>query len=419
MTPLALAALATAITACGAKTGLETPDVEVVDVVDATDVQMPEPDICLEPQPDAGFYRVNLQTNAQVAVADVLFVIDRTGSMDQEIDNVRQGLRTVIVPGLIHSIPDLNLGLVTYADFPIDPYGAPEDRPFSLERSMSSQFTALQGAIANVQANGGGDNPEAMVEALYQVATGEGLQPYIPAAGACPTLGVGYACFRPRAQPVIVVIADAPMHNGPVSAGDSHPYDRTSFAPFSPPHTYADMISRLTTTLRPRVIGINSGLEPFSGRRDLEQLARDTGTLGSNGAPLVFDIGPDGSGLSEQVVSAIQRLTAEVRLNTVSARAVDDGSGGALLVRGVRPVSATPMSQIDHLDDTTFYNVVPGTRLDFELLLDQNLIVPGPTERRFVVRIEFLADGRPTLGTRDVVIVIPARGQMCDRDGGT
>jgi hypothetical protein len=117
--------------------------------------------------------------------------------------------------------------------------------------------------------------------------------------------------------------------------------------------------------------------------------------------------------LSEQVVSAIERLTAEVRLNTVSAHAVDDGSGGALLVRGVRPVAATPMSQIDRMDDTTFYNVVPGTRLDFELLLDQNLIVPGDTERRFVVHIEFLADGRPTLGTRDVEIVIPARGQQC------
>ncbi len=410
---LALVGLAASLAACGSKTGLETPDVEQPDVVDATDVHVPDPRICLQPNPDGGLYHVNLQTNAQVAVADVLFVIDRTGSMDQEIDNVRQGLRTVIVPGLIRAIPDLHLGLVTYADFPVDPYGSPDDRPFTLERALSGEFTALQGAIGNVRANGGGDNPESMVESLYQIATGEGLAPYVQAAGGCASVGLGYACFRPRAQPVIVLIADAPSHNGAVGLGDNHAYDRTSFAPFQPPHTYEQMITQLTSTLHPRVIGINSGLDPFSGRRDLEQLARDTGTLGSNGSPLVFDIGPDGSGLSEQVVSAIQRLTAEVRLGSVSARAVDDGSGGALLVRGVRPVSATPMGQIDRFDDTTFYNVLPGTQLQFELDLDPNLIVPGPRERTFTVHIEFLADGRPTLGTRDVVIVIPARGEMC------
>lgn len=413
LSALALAAASASLgVACGAKTGLDTPDVPI-DVVDATDAPPPPERICLDPRPDAGLFQVNLQTNAQVAVADVLFVIDRTGSMDQEIDNIRQGLRTIIVPGLIRAIPDLHLGLVTYGDFPVDPYGAPDDHPFTLERALSAQFTALQGAIGNVNANGGGDNPEALVEALYQVATGEGLQPYIPASGGCPSIGVGYACFRTRAQPIILVVTDAPMHNGPITSNDNHPYDRTSFAPYPTPHTYSQMVTALTSQLRPRVIGINSGLEPFSGRSDLQQLARDTGTLGANGAPLVFDIGPDGSGLSEQVVAAIGRLTAEVRLN-VSARAVDDGSGGAALVRAVRPVSASPMNQVDRVDATTFYNVVPGTQLNFELDLDPALARATNVEQRFVVRVEFLADGRPTLGYRDVTIVIPAIGMTCN-----
>ncbi|MEI8257963.1 MAG: hypothetical protein WCJ30_19985, partial [Deltaproteobacteria bacterium] len=265
---------------------------------------------------------------------------------------------------------------------------------------------------ANVQANGGGDNPEALVEALYQVATGDGLEPYIRPSGGCPSIGVGYACMRTRAQPIIMVVTDAPMHSGPVVLGENHPYDRTSFSPYPAPHTYEQMVAALASQLHPRVIGINSGLEPFSGRSNLEQLARDTGTLGASGQPLVFDIGPDGSGLSEQVVAAVQRLTAEVRMN-VSARAVDDGSGAFALVREVRPQSATPMNQVDRVDATTFYNVLPGTRLAFEILLDPALTVPMDTEQRFIVRIEFLADGRPTLGYQDVLIIVPARGMAC------
>lgn len=407
---------APAVTGCGAKTGLEAPD--VADVIDAAP-DRPEVAICVEPPRDGGpnVIFVDLTTDAQVAVADVLFVIDRTGSMDQEIDNIRNSLRSVIVPGLVRAIPDLQLGVVTYSDFPIEPYGAAEDRPLSIDRPMTSDFVALQGALGNIRASGGGDNPEAMVEALYQIATGEGLPPYIPRAPGCPSIGIGYACFRPRAQPVIVLIADAPSHNGPArpDGSPSHPYSRTSFAPFPAPHTYEQMITVLMERLRPRVIGINSGVAPFSGRDDLVRIAQDTGTLGADGRPLVFDISPDGTGLSEQVVTAIQRFTAEVRLN-VSARAIDiDGSGGANLVRAIRPQRAIPMDRIERFDDRTFYGVVPGTRLVFALEIDTSRVVPMDREQRFRVRVEFLAEGRPTLGFRDVDIVVPPQTQMCPR----
>jgi hypothetical protein len=34
-------------------------------------------------------------------------------------------------------------------------------------------------------------------------------------------------------------------------------------------------------------------------------------------------------------------------------------------------------------------------------------------DQRFIVRIEFLADGRPTLGFRDVQIVVPGSRRTC------
>jgi hypothetical protein len=377
-----------------------------------------EPPICVEPIPDAGeqILNVDLATQAQVAVADVLFLIDRTGSMDQEIDNVRSSLRTVIVPGLIRAIPDLQLGVATFADFPLEPYGAPGDRPFSVDRPLTRDFPALQGTLGFLRAGGGGDNPEAYIEALYQVATGEGLAPFIPRAPGCPSIGLGYACFRPRAQPVIVLVTDAPSHNGPPlpdgTAG--HPYSRTAFAPGPAPHTYEEMMAALNSQLAPRVIGINSGIVPFWGRDDLVRIAQDTGSIGQDGQPLVFDISPDGTGLSEQVVNAILRLTSEVRLD-VSARAVDLGDGGAELIRAVRPQRAEPMERVRRLDDTTFYGVIPGTRLIFALEIDTSRIVRTDVDQHFSARIEFLSSGRPTLGFRDVDIVVPARDRPCPR----
>jgi hypothetical protein len=401
--------LCIALAGCGAKTGLWVPD--VVDVVDAA-MDAPPDAICIEPAPDAhDVFTVDLATDAQVTVADVLFVIDRTGSMDEEIANIRNGLQTVVVPGLVHALPDLHLGVVTFADFPVDPYGAPGDSLFTLERGLSNQFSQLQGVIGHINVANGGDNPEGDVEALYQVATGEGLDHWVPRAGGCPSIGTGYACFRPGAEQVIILITDAPFHNGP---GGSNPYARAQFAPYGVPHTYDQMVTALRERLHARVIGINSGVAPFWGRDDLVHLATDTGAVDDHGQPLVYDINPDGSGLSEQVVSSVRDFTQQVLLN-VSAQAVDiDGSGGASLVTAVVPQSASPMSNVQRIQDGTFWGVVPGTHLSFGLEIDRSRITPSSQEQRFMVRVQFLSDGRPTLGYRDVEIVIPPSMHSCN-----
>jgi hypothetical protein len=55
---------------------------------------------------------------------------------------------------------------------------------------------------------------------------------------------------------------------------------------------------------------------------------------------------------------------------------------------------------------------VPGTRLTFTL----ELISPLPrtnVEQRFPARVQFLGDGRASLGWRDIEIVIPAVDRTC------
>lgn len=65
--------------------------------------------------------------------------------------------------------------------------------------------------------------PESGSQALWSIATGQGL-PYgevsarTPSAPACPAGTWGYPCFRDGALPVVAVLMDDPMHNGPGSS---------------------------------------------------------------------------------------------------------------------------------------------------------------------------------------------------------
>ncbi len=412
-----------ALGGCGARTGLRTPDVPTDNP--GPDVPQRPVELCVEIPPDGGVVTVSLATRPQVSVADVFFVIDRTGSMDQEIDNIKANLSATIVPAIARTIGDVQFGVATYGDFPVDPYGDPGDAPFTLVSPVDRSVANVQGAVNSIRVSGGGDNPEALVEALYQVASGEGYAPWITPRAGCAAPGrLGYGCLRPNAQSIFVLIADAPSHNGPTSA---HAYSVPAFTnpvrcpPALPscaatrgPHTYVEAVNALLS-VRARVIGINSGSPPFSGRNDLERLAVDTGAVTSAGAPLVFDIGADGRDLDTRVVSAVETFTRQVRFNA-SARVVDldPAQPATAYVRAVRPLSAMPMSQVARIEGSTFVGVVPGTELTFGLDLGSDM--PPPRETlRIPARVQFLADGRPNLGSRDIILVIPGLdGAGCD-----
>ncbi len=420
--------LATSLLGCGAKTGLRVPDVPV-------DVQadVPPTQFCIDLDPDAGLITVDLETQPQLSVADVFFVIDRTGSMNDEIDNIKANLSSTIVPAIARAIDDVQFGVATYSDFAIPEYGSPDDVVFSLVSPVDQSVANVQGAVNSIRTGLGGDNPEALTEALFQVASGEGYPPWIAPRAACPAPGrVGYGCLRPNAQPIFVVVTDAPTHNGPLGRNAYSPATFTSPPACPPtlpscaasraPHGYDEMIAAVRDA-RARVIGISSGVAPFTGRADLEAIARDSGAVTSVGQPLVFDIGPDGRDLDSRVVTAVETFTRQVRFNA-SARVVDldPMNRATTLVRAIRPARAAPMGQIERLDDTTFYGVVPGTRLTFSVEL-QASVPRGPRPQRFPARVQFLADGRPNLGFEDIVIVIPAEdGSGCNgapmNDGG-
>src|SRR5688500_9256551 len=226
---------------CGAKTGLDVPDASPDSGRDGgadagVDAAIP----CIEIPLDGGIIEVPLDIEAELARADVLFLVDTTASMQDEIDQIRDGLRDRIAPGISAAIPDSALGVASFDDFPADPCGQAGDAPFELLTPITDDLTRVQAAVDALELGNGVDRPESQVEALYQVATGAGLGSYVPPSFGCPSGGVGYPCFRPEALPVVLLFTDAPFHSGP---GGSNPYTCT---PTPPPHDYSDAVEALT-----------------------------------------------------------------------------------------------------------------------------------------------------------------------------
>ena len=116
---------------------------------------------------------------------DILFLLDATGSMDDEIDQLKATIAEV--SQRIDQLPsqaDLRLGMTLYRD--------EGDEFVTATFDFTHDVDAFAEALDRVVADGGGDNPEALDEALAE-------------ALAAPS-------WRPAAQAVqlVFLVADAP-----------------------------------------------------------------------------------------------------------------------------------------------------------------------------------------------------------------
>jgi hypothetical protein len=228
---------------------------------------------------------------------------------------------------------------------------------------------------------------------------------------SCPTIpdesGVrrGYPCFRPGALPIILLIGDYNFHNGP---GGSNAYS------FSAPN-YAMTVSALTG-IGARVIGVFSGSGSLRG--DYESIARDTGTVDGSGSPLVFDISGDGSGLSSTVVDAVAQLVGgtpqDVNTRTENVPGNPDEFDATLFIKSIVPFQGyrdgVPGAGFASMDDTTFFGVIPGTQVEFNIDFWNDVRPPATTAQIFQAKIIVIGNGVADLDSRNVYIVVPPDG---------
>jgi Mg-chelatase subunit ChlD len=168
----------------------------------------------------------------QQARLDLVFLVDATGSMGDEIDKLKSSLRSITDEvARLPSHPDLCLGLVAYRDR--------GDAFFVRSHDLTHDVSAFQGVLNALQAAGGGDEPEAMNEALHEA--------------------VHHISWRgEQSTRLLVLVADAPPH-----------------LDYGGPQYDEDMMAALGKGIKLMAVGA-SGLNP-QGEYIQRQMAQYTG----------------------------------------------------------------------------------------------------------------------------------------------
>lgn len=139
-------------------------------------------------------------------VADIVFVVDVSGSMAPCIDALRQNIET-FVDSLSRGdannaapVKDWRVKVVGYRD--IDSAEA-DGLPWFVDNPFVRDTAAVKSQLGALQASGGGDEPESLLDTLYKVATMEA------SPKGSQSVEPGKWRYRSDAARVVVVFTDA------------------------------------------------------------------------------------------------------------------------------------------------------------------------------------------------------------------
>jgi len=121
--------------------------------------------------------------------ADIVFLIDKTGSMQNDIDSVRINLNAII--DQIEKFKDIRLGVAAYGDKNVDGaswYGSSE---------ISGNYQSTRSFINKLEVSDGGDYPESVYDGLAKL--------------------ISETNWRKDSKKMILVIGDAPSLEGELS----------------------------------------------------------------------------------------------------------------------------------------------------------------------------------------------------------
>lgn len=129
--------------------------------------------------------RLGQAVAAQRPRLDLVFMVDATGSMGDEIAKLKTSMLAMAQQiAQLPLQPDLCWGLVAYRDR--------GDAFLTRTQDFTDDLRGFQQVLGQLQANGGGDTPEALNEALHEVVHG--------------------LSWRRDAARMVVLVADAPPH---------------------------------------------------------------------------------------------------------------------------------------------------------------------------------------------------------------
>jgi hypothetical protein len=389
---------------------------------------------------------------------DVLVNMDATGSMGGPIAELQATLARSVIPSLRRTTADAWFGVAAFMDFPIDPFGvAGCDQPFVLLQALGPSADAAQAAALGLTdgpfggpVGCGNDAPASHVEALWQIATGEGLD------GPGPTfVAPSDAGFRAGALPIVASITAARSHDPAGSACGGVDYDAdpavlavaadraqteaaleglcarvvtlavSDFEATCSPLADGVALAEATDAMvHPAVWSLAPGGRPPGCAEGQCCTGQDgAGVLPGAGGrcPLAYRIPFGGGGLGERLVDAVTMQARHAPLVvTVAVQGTTEGVGGTPLPPGLDTASfiasATPSaagpSPLPALPDpvvagNAFVGVIPSTPVSFEVV-GHNEIVPATDEAQlFSATLAVRGDGCFDLDVRPVLVLVP------------
>ncbi len=420
-----------------------------------------------------------LDFSTAVPALDVFFAMDATGSMGGEIANLQSDLNSTVIPTIQSDIVDSHFGAGVYMDFPISPFGSvavpglpadgcsheitEDDQPFKLLQEITMDAMSVQLAVnAMSQPSGspigcGNDWAEAGIEALYQVATGEGLDTPLPTHVPANNSGLGGVGYREGTMPVVVPISDAVSYSGTDEVGCPGSLTSYSGDVGSVAHSIADAKEALDSICG-RVVGVSS---MSAGRSDClealeqqEELATHTGArvppsawdvgtrptacasdqccTGQDGSgrapdvdglcPLVFVVDSAGNGLGDHIVTGIKMLThfalfdvnteKEGESESIAGSPLPAGVTTADFIKSINPAGFTvppapPTVPNPIAEGTQFLGVTPGTVVQFDIAALNDIVPPTGEAQLFRATIRVLAGGCTDLDQREAFVLVP------------
>jgi hypothetical protein len=413
----------------------------------------------------------------QIKKADVVFVVDTTGSMGGSIRGIQDSLKSIATK-LAAKIPDTAFGVGDHRDMPVSPYGDGGDWPFKLRQRITTVIADAQNGVNLLSAGGGSDISESQIEGLYQSATGNGFRSrtgatwtpkFDPSIGFDAAKGhglIGGMGFRKDSAPIFILASDATFHHAPGDTeapdvtGGTAQYLASSFGTSidQTPHTVKQTLDAMTT-IGGKFLGIDVNLGFGGGdspRRQEEYFALKTGAVvkspdgatcphGVGGAsipavddgtgkkvcPLVFSTTSSGTGIDTAIVDAISKLATAVDFKTVWLEARDNTTttfdetkffkhGVPISYSLPLPAGCSPPSIGDSLpppagDGTydSFTDLCPGTIVTFALVM-QNVDIPGKCEDQvFSFKIVVIGDKTVETDARIITVRIPGNPVLC------
>jgi hypothetical protein len=259
--------------------------------------------------------------SSPVPALDVVFAIDRTASMDDEIEVVK--LKSIeIMNGIRERIPDSAFGAVTFADYPgyfpypdyENDYGQSTDSAYDVNANITKDISAVSSAIEGISIGDGGDSPEDYTRVLFEVMSAQ---------------------WRPLTKKVVILFGDAATHDTNF-AGYNYGGDpgRDAVALTSDDLDFETVVSQLRDSEHISILAVQGSTDdpnPAPATATFKGMSTGfEGALGTNGQYYLLDKADEIPAAIDQVlsqeVSTIDALTLDIPADYHSWVAFDPAS---------------------------------------------------------------------------------------------